>query len=41
MRPADLAPEILRLHPELDADQREVVGHRSGPVLVLPAPGRA
>ena len=35
----DIAPIILRLHPELDARQREVIGHGSGPLLVIAGPG--
>ena len=35
----DIAPQILRLHPELDAQQREVIGHGSGPMLVIAGPG--
>ena len=35
----DIAPNILRLHPELDAQQREVIGHGSGPMLVIAGPG--
>ena len=37
----NIAPIILRLHPELDSQQREVIGHTSGPLLVSPASGRA
>ena len=39
MRPTDIAPVILRLHPELDADQREVICHPGGPLLVIAGPG--
>ena len=35
----DTSPVILRLHPELDADQRTVVAHRDGPLLVSAGPG--
>ena len=35
----DITPIILRLHPELDAQQREVIGHGSGPMLVIAGPG--
>ena len=35
----DIAPVILRLYPELDADQREVVAHSYGPLLVVAGPG--
>ena len=35
----DIAPIILRLHPELDAQQRRVIGHGSGPMLVIAGPG--
>ena len=35
----DIAPKILRLNPELDAQQREVIGHGSGPMLVIAGPG--
>ena len=35
----EIAPAILRMHPELDADQREVVAHRDGPLLVVAGPG--
>ena len=35
----DIAPIILRLHPELDSGQRQVIGHRSGPLLVIAGPG--
>ena len=34
-----IAPIILRLYPELDADQREAVGHAEGPMLVIAGPG--
>ncbi len=37
--PADIAPAILRLHPELDSRQREVVAHGDGPLLVIAGPG--
>ena len=35
----NIAPAILRMHPELDADQREVVAHTDGPLLVVAGPG--
>ena len=35
----DIAPAILRLHPELDARQRQVIGHTEGPMLVIAGPG--
>ena len=35
----DIAPGILRLHPELDTRQRRVVGHADGPLLVIAGPG--
>ena len=35
----DIAPAIPRLHPELDCQQREVIGHASGPLLVIAGPG--
>ena len=35
----DTSPVILRLHPELDADQRAVVAHRDGSLLVIAGPG--
>ena len=34
-----IAPVIQRLHPQLDAHQREVVGHTGGPLLVVAGPG--
>ena len=34
-----IAPMIRRLRPELDARQREVVGHTDGPLLVMAGPG--
>ena len=34
-----IAPMIRRLRPELDARQREVVGHTDGPLLVVAGPG--
>ena len=37
--PVAIVPAILRLHPELDADQREVVAHSYGPLLVVAGPG--
>ena len=35
----DTSPVILRLHPELDADQRTVIAHGDGPLLVIAGPG--
>ncbi len=35
----DISPVIQLLHPELDADQREVIGHTDGPLLVIAGPG--
>ena len=35
----DIAPVILHLHPELDSQQREVIGHLDGPLLVVAGPG--
>ena len=35
----DTSPAILRLHPELDGDQRAVVAHTNGPLLVIAGPG--
>ena len=34
-----IAPVILSLHPELDARQREVVGHVDGPLPGIAGPG--
>ena len=34
-----IAPVIQRVHPQLDARQREVVGHTDGPLLVVAGPG--
>ena len=34
-----IAPMVRRLRPELDARQREVVGHTDGPLLVVAGPG--
>ena len=39
MDTSDTSPVILRLHPELDADQRAVIAHRDGPLLVIAGPG--
>ena len=35
----DIAPAILRLKPEPDASQRQVIGHNEGPMLVIAGPG--
>ena len=35
----DIAPVILQLHSELDSQQREVIGHLDGPLLVVAGPG--
>ena len=35
----DIAPAILRLRPEPDASQRQVIGHTEGPMLVIAGPG--
>ena len=35
----DIAPAILRLNPELDASQKQVIGHMDGPMLVIAGPG--
>ena len=35
----DIAPPILRLRPEPDANQRQVIGHAEGPMLVIAGPG--
>ncbi len=35
----DISPTILRLHPELDADQRAVVAHTEGPLMAIAGPG--
>ena len=35
----DIAPAILRLRPEPDASQRQVIGHNKGPMLVIAGPG--
>ena len=35
----DIAPVIQRLHPELDCQQREVIAHAGGPLLVIAGPG--
>ncbi len=34
-----IAPIILRLRPELDSGQREIIGHTDGPMLVIAGPG--
>ena len=36
---SDVAPAILRLHPELDGGQRELIGHLDGPTLGIAGPG--
>ena len=35
----DIAPAILRLKPEPDACQQQVIGHNEGPMLVIAGPG--
>ena len=35
----EIAPAILRMHPELDSQQREVIAHADGPLLVIAGPG--
>ena len=35
----DIAPAILRLKPEPDASQQQVIGHTEGPMLVIAGPG--
>ena len=35
----DIAPAILRLKPEPDASQQQVIGHIEGPILVIAGPG--
>ena len=35
----NITPIILRLHPELDPEQLEVIGHTGGPLLVVAGPG--
>ena len=35
----DISPIILRLHPELSQQQREVIGHTGGPLRVIAGPG--
>ena len=35
----DIAPAILRLKPEPDACQQQVIGHNKGPMLVIAGPG--
>ena len=34
-----IAPAILKLHPELDSGQRELIGHLDGPTLGIAGPG--
>ena len=38
-RPMEIAPAILRLKPEPDASQQQVIGHNEGPMLVIAGPG--
>ena len=35
----DISPAILRLKPEPDASQQQVIGHNEGPMLVIAGPG--
>ena len=35
----DIAPAILRLKPEPDACQQQVIGHNEGPMLIIAGPG--
>ena len=35
----EIAPAIFRMHPELDSQQREVIAHADGPLLVIAGPG--
>ena len=35
----DISPAILRLKPEPDASQQQVIGHTEGPMLVIAGPG--
>lgn len=35
----DIAPAILRLKPQPDASQQQVIGHMDGPMLVIAGPG--
>ena len=35
----DIAPAILRLKPQPDASQQQVIGHNEGPMLVIAGPG--
>ena len=35
----DIAPAILRLKPQPDASQKQVIGHNEGPMLVIAGPG--
>jgi len=37
--PAGIAPAILRLHPDLDPGQLELIGHLEGPTLGIAGPG--
>ena len=37
--PAGVAPAILRLHPDLDQGQLELIGHLEGPTLGIAGPG--
>ena len=37
--PMDISPTILRMHPELDPEQRRVIAHGPGPMLVMAGPG--
>ena len=34
-----IAPAILRLKPEPDVSQQQVIGHMDGPMLVIAGPG--
>jgi UvrD/REP helicase N-terminal domain/Domain of unknown function (DUF4357) len=36
---SEIAPELLLKYPELNPDQREIVGHDAGPLLVIAGPG--
>ena len=38
-RTMEIAPAILRLHPDLDSQQHEVISHADGPLLVIAGPG--
>ena len=35
----DIAPAVLRLKPQPDASQQQVIGHTEGPMLVIAGPG--